>query len=272
VHGRAPLQLDRAILPEHFQTLEIYVRPGSIASDKMPQVTYEGIDGVSEAGLSISLPAKADVKILVDNLAYATACASPRSADQVIEEDVYHRGINVSVEIAFDAGRDPPLYLVAPKASDYDFYVHCLVRPVTEAVTYNKREASFSTFSVVSTFPNDKTKPALAGYEPAASFLMRFDLNGAEDVGFSAGYGDRRLSDYEQARIIPHGAVVTVHWINLYSEQMRDVILIVIGSLIAIGVTMLIEAVRPLVERLGERKPATQAHAAATAEPAGKAD
>ena len=40
---------------------------------------------------------------------------------------------------------------------------------------------------------------------------------------------------------------LVVQWIDFYSEQFRDLMLIVIGSLIAIGATTLIEGLRPLI-------------------------
>ena len=55
------------------------------------------------------------------------------------------------------------------------------------------------------------------------------------------------------AAYVPQDTVITVSWKNLYFEQMRDIILIVIGSLIALGVTVLIEAMRPYIEMLGEK-------------------
>jgi hypothetical protein len=79
VHGRAPLSPDRANFPESFQTVDIYYRPGSVPAGKMVGVNLEGIEGATEAGLSMSFPAKADVKILWTTLPIQPHARAPEA-------------------------------------------------------------------------------------------------------------------------------------------------------------------------------------------------
>jgi hypothetical protein len=249
IHGAVPFQPKSVIFPEHYQTIEIYDRPGSIPAGKTITASYDGIDGEATAGLNLYFPEKSEVKVFVNNLVSPTACSSPRSADQVFDED---KGINVSSVLVSDDKNEGQLYFVTPSLSDANFYVHCEVRSVTEALTYSRRETSFSSITVFDSFPDHQKNLPPEGFEPLPAFLLRLSLSGSENVGFSSGFEDQNVSNYERARIMLKGSVVTVQWDNIYSGQMRDIILIVIGSLIAIGVTMLIEAVRPFVDRIGQ--------------------
>jgi hypothetical protein len=181
-----------------------------------------------------------------------------RSAGEVPYEDT---GINVSSVLAWEDSSEGPLYLVTPQPSDSDFYVHCAVKAVSENVTYTRRQASFLSWTIFDHFPDRQKQLPPDGFEPLSQYLLKVNLVGSENVSFDFGYEDRQLPDSGKARIVPKGAAVTVQWTNIYSEQMRDIILIVIGSLIAVGVTMLIEAIRPFVDRIGSarvRRPARQ--------------
>jgi hypothetical protein len=77
------------------------------------------------------------------------------------------------------------------------------------------------------------------------------DVSGLEDIDdarFSGGVtvpfaGDRvRLLDGSEN-------IVSVDWVDVAASERRDIVLVLIGALAAIGAAMAIEAIRPLIER-----------------------
>jgi len=90
---------------------------------------------------------------------------------------------------------------------------------------------------------------ALRGLSPAP---YKFDLEwaaGARDIKFRSL--DPAALEGETWRVIMPGELVTAAWTDIYRQQMRDILLIVIGTLIGVGVTVMIEGLRPLIENLG---------------------
>ena len=169
-------------------------------------------------------------------------------------EDVNKAGIHVvSKLIDADYASEGPLYLISPDTSESEYYINCRLKSVAESLTFTKQQMNFN---FLSDFSLDKDiQSAIAGYQPLPGIRLRLDPGGAEDIVFEGGFQEQNLFGFENARVILPGSVVGVHWSDLYNEQMRDIYLIVIGSLIAIGVTTLIEGLRPFIERLGETKP-----------------
>jgi hypothetical protein len=89
-------------------------------------------------------------------------------------------------------------------------------------------------------------------YLPVEKILANFGgIVGAERFSFDAGYQDQELSNYESKRYITPGTWLNTHWIDVQREGLRDILLVVIGTLIGIGCTMFIEGLRPFVEEWG---------------------
>ncbi|HEX7895121.1 MAG TPA: hypothetical protein VF447_13080, partial [Terriglobales bacterium] len=64
------------------------------------------------------------------------------------------------------------------------------------------------------------------------------------------GYEDQKVNSSESSRKFTPGDMVTVVWSDVNSEQERDLVLIVIGTLIGVGVAMFVEALRLTMEPL----------------------
>jgi hypothetical protein len=93
----------------------------------------------------------------------------------------------------------------------------------------------------------------LESYEPIRGLVL--DLNGirdAENLAFLGGFQEQQWAGYESLRVIAPDGLITGHWRDIRSEQTRDILLVIIGTLVAIGATTLIEGLRPLSEILIE--------------------
>ncbi|HLJ19839.1 MAG TPA: hypothetical protein VKU84_06560, partial [Stellaceae bacterium] len=146
--------------------------------------------------------------------------------------------------------------------SPVDVHIVCAIRPLTRAYTYSKRTAAFWFLTPMRDLtappPDDAgaMQPAAAdpleGYEasPAGLLLSLDSIQGAEGFSYDNGIEPRGLPAFEASRILRGGMTLNAYWQDIYAEQRRDIILVVIGALIGIGATMLIEALRPMVDRL----------------------
>ncbi|MBV9737946.1 MAG: hypothetical protein JO177_07215, partial [Candidatus Eremiobacteraeota bacterium] len=75
---------------------------------------------------------------------------------------------------------------------------------------------------------------------------------GSESIEFSGGYswvGFSSVESPESQRGIKLGNTVEVRWREADREGERDELLVVVGALIALGAAMMVEAVRPAVDR-----------------------
>ncbi len=221
---------------------------------RSPTWSLKGSTAGRSGGLEVSVPPNTDVKLLVDHLVPGVPCASPRSADDVVTEDVEHKGIHTTAQVvSTDARTGNTTYLVSIDPGEGPRRIHCLVRALAEPVTYTRRELAVSSLTIATSFNNAQQK-MLDGYGPKAPVRLAIGLHGAENVIFSRYYESGKYLQSPIAAYVPQNTVITVSWSNLYAEEMRDIILIVIGSLIALGVTVLIEAMRPYIELLGGKR------------------
>ena len=80
---------------------------------------------------------------------------------------------------------------------------------------------------------------------------------GAEGVEFSGGYswiGSSTVESPESQRGIKLGSQLEARWREADREGERDALLVIVGALIALGAAMMVEAVRPAVDRYIEPK------------------
>jgi len=85
-------------------------------------------------------------------------------------------------------------------------------------------------------------------YVPVNALTVTMRLRGAEDMSFNGGVPDGNSDQYDTTRVLSPAGYTRVSWTDTVREQLRDIYLILIGTLIAIGVTAVIEAVRPYVD------------------------
>ena len=250
VYGHAPTQPATVRDSVSYLTAAI-LTPSWKPEDPVPDLVIEGIDGQPDWGLEVSVPANTDVKLLVDHLVPGVPCASPRSADEIVREDAYHKGIHATAQVYWtDARTGNTTYLVSIDPGEGPRRIHCEVRALAEPVTYTRRELAVSSLTMASLF-GDAQQKMLQGYDTKSPVRLAIGLHGAENFIFSRYYESGRFLQAPSAAYVPQDAVITASWSNVYVEEMRDIILIVIGSLIALAVTVLIEAMRPSIELLG---------------------
>lgn len=81
--------------------------------------------------------------------------------------------------------------------------------------------------------------------------VVVLDVSALEDIDnvrFSGGIANAFLGD--RTRILgPNNDVVSVEWNDVSAEEQRDIVLVTIGALAAIAAAMIIESVRPFIER-----------------------
>lgn len=93
------------------------------------------------------------------------------------------------------------------------------------------------------------------------SWIFAFDMPGVENVNLEAvaenfeypGPQLRRLLDWRSPQLVAPGERLVLSWRSQNRESLRDIIIVIIGSLVALGAAMLLEALRPFVERIAGR-------------------
>ena len=254
-------------------------RPVQCAAIYEPGATRESAEGYylnyaekasgSEAVLTFVIPAGAKPVLVVSGLLDDNDCTSPRSADSQSESDAYGGGANVTFNKLYSHLEHAWLHFVTPVPSEYETKVTCRVRPQTQAETFTSRVLTFTHYGpdYASDFPfadrltltdkdDDKNEVAnpLQSLQPLPRMRTNFsNIPGARDIHFLGGFEASDAYAPETKRLLVPGEYIWVFWDDLYSQQMRDIALIVIGTLIGIGVTVMIEGLRPFIESLGKQ-------------------
>ena len=256
-------------------------RPLQIASIYEPGATRESADAYylnygenasgSEAVLTFVIPAGAMPMLVVCGLLNDNDCTSPRSADSRAESDANGGGAFVTITKLHSQIFNRWLYFVTPTPSDREENVTCRVRPQGQSETFTSRVLTFmhyapdrtSTFAFADRLTTtdkegDKADVAnpLQGLDPLPRMRTNFsNIPGSRDIHFLGGFEATDAYAPETKRLLVPGEPIWVSWDDLYSQQMRDIALIVIGTLIGIGVTVMIEGLRPFIESLGKPPP-----------------
>ena len=149
------------------------------------------------------------------------------------------------------------LNLMTLPASATPYVLYCRVTPGYERLTFTRRQQDFlflepgrahTITAALSAGLVDVHADAFKGYAPPASIAIDVNIQGADQMSFMGGRRDETLADPDTTRVLLAGDSVTANWTDLSREQLRDVLLVIIGTLIAIGVTSLVEALRPIVD------------------------
>lgn len=142
-------------------------------------------------------------------------------------------------------------------ASPRPYVVYCHVRPKYTKVTFTRRSedfifltpgASHTIESVMNAGVLRMTSSLFPGFAPPDSLPVTVSIKGTDQITFSGGRQDYALEDPANTRQLRSGGSLTAEWSDVSLEQYRDVMLVVIGTLIAIGVTTLIEGLRPIID------------------------
>ena len=207
--------------------------------------------------------------ILVNNLVNDRACfvLDPRGpVDQKRPKD---DGM-LSIEGFHSSLRNERVYRLTPHfgSADRGFYtIRCKVKSMVKYETFTDRSIELVAFNPFSyprcerpLAPNapDCDRELVDGLGPQMlSGFIDFNfsrMRGVDNLHYSGGYEDQRAEGREYDRGLGSGRRMFVLWEDVYRQQLRDTLLIVIGTLIGIGVTVLIEGIRPYLEALGEKE------------------
>lgn len=133
---------------------------------------------------------------------------------------------------------------VWPDALAEEQLVRCYTPSLARDVSFTGRAADF--------YFNDRPPPDSPNAVAVPRLLFRFSgIAQARDLSFRGGVELQEGRDArETSRFLNANTVMSVHWEQAGQQSLRDTLLIVIGTLIGIGVTVLIEAVKPYLEAL----------------------
>jgi hypothetical protein len=257
VSGRWPIGDERFQSDQPIQVLSIFAENPTAELGRAIAITYSERRSSDEARITMSFPAGTVARIVLNGIESPKSCSSPRSADQVMEDDAIGGGLNVEVTMLADDLYGSRLAVAAPAPSEFPFYVTCSVARTSTMRTFTSRTMRWDVIDFADVV---YTRPAeLAGLAPLPAMILDFwGIAGAEDFRFSNGFEMPELNNYEAKRVVLPGAFMTVTWNDIFQQQFRDILLIVIGTLIGIGVTVAIEGLRPLIERQSSRTKAPQ--------------
>ena len=261
VNGRPPFATHQVTLADldvrhlDVQLTSVYFRTATPEVVTVEYRTYSPLFGPNSGNhatqLTIRLPVDSEPKILINNLKNESSCFSSGFDDM---KDGAHMMVTKP---------DDYTYVIVPEVpvtgqvweKDY-FEISCEVTPIIERETFTSKRASFGSDDLTWE-PTLSKKYALEGYTSVPSLFV--DVGGvedAEDIQWEGYQDPKLLMGHGTTHVVPSGGIAVAHWKDIGREQTRDIILVIIGTLIAIGATTLIEALRPLIETVAEsRKP-----------------
>ncbi len=226
-HRRLPLEPLGTI-----QNVSIFTRAASREITDKIHVSFKSDHDGSNPLLKIDFPTGIDAKIIVNNLA-SGKCTSEYGDSRSITTVAYG-----------------DFYLVTRRGY-YPFAVVCPLASIVSAHTFTKERAKFEfvTPGDPFLFTDVELAAAIDGFSPLPNEIISFDgVDGADEFRFDGGYQNQTLRGFESTRALEPNGIFTVTWSDVDAEQLRDLLLVVVGTLIGIAVTMLIEALRILID------------------------
>jgi hypothetical protein len=260
VNGHPPFAKHAAPLyrPD-FQTISVYFRGTS--PESILTVNYVGPISIpigrdiEYSKLAIRLPLHSQPKILINNLKDESSCSNLGNGFMDDAE-----GTHMRVEKPHESIYDN-MYVITPEVPESAragennfFYVVCAVRPVLERETFTTKRAAFS-FDDVSLEPTLSARYGVQDLTPVPGLLINVEFEDSEDIQWESQEQEPSLLvGRDTTYVLPVNGMAVVRWKDIGREQARDIILVIIGALIAIGATTLIEALRPFIETAAESK------------------
>src|SRR6185437_6927461 len=234
------------------QLVAIYARQPTDELSQKTDIAYFSDHTGENATLSVTVPAGAQAKIVLTHLKDEKSCTVLRG-DRFARPDSIVTGGQLPVRVRkYTQLIGRTYYLVDPGAPDSAFSVSCKLDNIFQHHTYTERTATFEFTDVVAglgAFNYSGLAGALMGFAPLPRETVNFGgIDGADQFRFYGGYQDQKISSFESARALTPDQQVHVTWSDVNREQSRDLILILIGTLIGLGVGTAIEALRHLID------------------------
>jgi hypothetical protein len=230
------------------------------------------------AWLRLTFPHGVEMRFLINHLIGATACRSVEPADptavtaQPLPESATARPDMWLVSLEPARTLDPLSLNTTYNGAEYPWAqgttfgeIECSIRPRVEWETFARQRLSFAFYKIA---PNQRASVGLTAFVPTNSLNIDLSgVDGAEEVSYVGGFAaDKMFSNVaspEHVRSVGPGEPFEASWEIVNRAQERDAILVIIGSLIALAAAMIVEAIRPVFERLLTESQAASPGAAA---------
>lgn len=236
----------------NWQTVAVYASKPDADLARRTGIAYFSRNDGDNAEIAFNFPQGTVAKIVLNNVADAKGCTAIRN-DPFARADSMFTGGELPVAVhSYSAMVGATYYLVDPGRPDTAFTVSCKLKNIFQHHTFTERTAAFG-FDDVMAGVGGMVYPGLAGglsgFQPLPSATFNFGgIDGADQFWFYGGHQDQSLTDFESTRVLTPGQSVHLTWIDVNREQLRDVLLVVIGTLVGFAVTMFIEAIRPWID------------------------
>jgi len=148
-------------------------------------------------------------------------------------------------------------------------WVTCYVSPNTKSITFT-RNATNITYSapggpissgniLVSNgkiIKLDRLVPAseFGGFSVTKAVLALAAVDASDNLSIEGGFKDPGLTGSDHGTLLLPKDDATIEWDNLALGQIRDIILVLIGTLTALGVTFVVEALHSLIDERPRNK------------------
>jgi hypothetical protein len=125
-----------------------------------------------------------------------------------------------------------------------NYHLDCALKSVRQKYTFSK-------YQVRLFLDGNYSRPEGLGQPLPAVRNATFDFEdipSAEEFSFDGGTWPQKMDNIETTRVLSPNERLLVRWTDTAEEQYKEVLLIVIGTLIAFGVGTFIEWIRPHVD------------------------
>jgi hypothetical protein len=255
VDGRLPTFSHYQRYPNKVQIISIYARPDGpgISGSKGLRYFDDGL-GSNRPTFEAILDPNADVVFFLNNLVDGeTGCTQgPESKREKL----------AALKVADRLGQiSGTLWRLAAHATDTESLLQCRLDPASETHTFTRKMMSVWFPLVDATVTS--LDPQLSGKTAVGKTLLTFASDGADLFTFTTVYGTPEAGFGSSTRPYTAGSSFIVTWNNVRDEQLRDLLLVLIGTAIALFVHALIETIKVWHEPPPAGPPALEAPAAA---------
>jgi hypothetical protein len=191
-------------------------------------------------------------KIILNHVANPNAC--------VDENELMPNGSSKPVPLipiaanADYAGSSRGTYLIdwtATGRQPYPMAIRCSLTPIVKQETYTSRRIYFKDLSSPTAY---KTAGQQFGPPLSKWTLDVSEVGGIDSITFLGGLNSEQSSSSRD--LIPDNLRIGVRWESVPAQSKRDILIVVIGALIALGAATALEALRPFVDQIvAERVP-----------------
>lgn len=129
--------------------------------------------------------------------------------------------------------------------------IRCSLTPILKQETYTSRRIYFKDLSSPTAY---KTAGQQFGPPLSKWTLDVSEVGGIDSITFLGGLNSEQSSSSRD--LIPDNLRIGVRWESVPAQSKRDILIVVIGALIALGAATALEALRPFVDQIvAERVP-----------------